>query len=755
MKTSTATLDRRQFLRVTALAGGGMMIAAYIDPAELFGQGRQGGPPPAPLVPNAFITIAPDGRVTIIGKNPEIGQGVKTTLPMLIAEELDVDWKDVIIEQGDLDAKYGQQNAGGSTAVLNNWTPMRQIGAGARQMLVAAAAAQWSVPASELTTASGRVTHAASRRSAGYGELAAKAAALTPPDPSTLKLKDPKDYKIIGQRMKAADLDAIVTGKPLYGLDVSLPGMLFAVYEKCPVFGGKVASANVDHIKTLPGVKHAFVVEGTEQLSGLVGGVAIVADSWWLAQTARQQLKVTWSEGKAAVDNTAAFDKKAAELAPTLPPAATRADGDADAALKAAAQVVEATYAYPFLNHAQIEPMNATAQFANGKMEIWAGTQTPGGGRNTVAQALGLQPADISIHMMRIGGSFGRRLYNEQIVEAAAIAKQVGGAPVQLRWTREDDMGHDQFRPAGYHHLRAGVDASGNVVGWRNHFVTFTMNGTSQVGSGGMDAGQFPAGWIPNYSLHTSLIPFGIPTGAMRAPGSNAVAFVIQSFIDELAHAAKKDPLQFRLDLLAMPAVTPAAAPAAAPAGRGGGRGGGAPGRGFDPARMRGVLELVRDKSGWGTRKLQAGTAMGVAFYYSHRGYFAEVAEVNVDASKRVRVNKVWVAGDIGTPVINPLKAESQVCGSIMDGLSHLMTFEITIANGRVVQKSLDEHLPLRMRQAPREIEVHFLQSANAPTGLGEPALPPVLPAVANAIFRATGQRVRSLPLSKHGYRWA
>jgi isoquinoline 1-oxidoreductase beta subunit len=749
-----AAIDRRSFLRVTALAGGGMMIAAYIDPAELLGQGRQGGAPAPPLVPNSFIRIAADGKVTIIGKNPEIGQGIKTTLPMIIADELDVDWKDVTVEQGDLDAKYGGQSAGGSTAIPGNWMPMRQIGAGARQMLVAAAAAQWSVPESELTTASGRVMHAASKRSAGYGELAARAAALTPPDPATLKLKDPKDFKIIGQRIKAVDVDGIVTGKPLYGIDINLPGMLYAVYEKCPVFGGIATAANLDHIKTLPGVKHAFILEGT-QLSGLVGGVAIVADSWWLAQSARQQLKVTWNEGKAATDNTAAFDKKAAELAPALPATPNRSDGDVEAALKGAAQVVEASYAYPFLNHAQIEPMNATAQFAGGKMEIWAGTQTPAGARNTVAMTLSLQPADISIHMVRIGGAFGRRLYNEQIVEAAAIAKQVGGAPVQLRWTRADDMTHDQFRPAGYHNLKAGVDASGKIVGWRNHFVTFTINGTQPTGSSGMGNGEFPGGWIPNFQFYQSMIPFGVPTGAMRAPGSNAIAFVIQSFIDELAHAAKKDPLQFRLDMLSMPAVTPAA-PAGPPAGAPGpGRGGGGQAQAFDSARMRGVLELVRDKSGWGTRKLPAGTAMGVAFHFSHRGYFAEVAEVSVDAQKRVKVNKVWVAGDIGSQIINPLHAESQVHGSVIDGMSHLMSFEITIANGRAVQKSLDEHVPLRMRQAPREIETHFLTTNNAPTGLGEPALPPILPAIANAIFTATGTRVRSLPLSKHGFRWA
>lgn len=750
---NTSTIDRRSFLRVTAIAGGGMMIAAYIDPVELFGQGRQGGAPAPALVPNSFIRIAPDGKVTIIGKNPEIGQGIKTTLPMLIAEELDVDWASVTVEQGDLDAKYGGQNAGGSTAIPTNWMPMRQIGASARQLLVATAAAQWGVPEAELTTASGRVLHATSKRSIGYGELASKAAAMTPPDLASVKLKDPKDFKIIGQRVKAVDLDEIVTGKPLFGIDVNLPGMLYAVYEKGPSFGAKVATSNVDHIKTLPGIKDAFVIAGNDQLAQLVAGVAIVADSWWLAQSARKQLKVTWTDSKASGDNSAAWDKKAAELGPVLPSTAVRADGDSEAALKSAAKTVEATYQYPFLNHAQIEPMNATAQFANGKMEIWAGTQTPGGARGSVANALSLQPTDITLHMVRIGGAFGRRLYNEQIVEAAAIAKQLNGPPVQLRWTREDDMTHDQFRPGGYHFLKAGLDASGNVVGWRNHFVNFTFNGTGPTGSSGMGAGLFPAGWLANYSLYQSLMPFGVPTGAMRAPGSNAIGFVIQSFIDELAHAAKKDPIQFRLDMLALPALAPAPAPAA-PAG-GGGRGGGAPGREFDPARMRAVLEAVRDKSGWGTRKLPAGTALGVGFYYSHRGYFAEVAEVSVNAQKRVRINKVWVAGDIGSPIINPVRAESQVIGSIVDGLSHLMTFEVTVANGRIVQKTLEEHIPLRMRQAPKEYDITWVQSNNAPTGLGEPALPPILPAVANAIFSATGVRVRTLPLSKSGYSWA
>jgi isoquinoline 1-oxidoreductase beta subunit len=738
---SPVALDRRSFLRVSGLAGGGLMIAAYLDPfADLFAQ-RQGGPPPPPLDPSAFIRIAADGRVTIIGKNPEIGQGIKNTLPMLIADELDVDWKMVTVQQGDLDAKYGSgQQAGGSNAVPSNWNSMRQVGAAGRQLMIAAAAATWSVPADQLTTGSGKVMHAASKRSIGYGELAAKAATMPAPDLASVKLKDPKDYKIIGQPTTGVDNDAIVTGKPLFGIDVNestspnLKGLLYAVFQRCPVFtGGKVASANVDEIKQLPGVKHAFVVDGG---GGLFAGVAIVADTWWQAQTARQQLKVTWNEGPAANDSSANYAAKAKELW-AQPPAgqAARADGDADAALKTAAKVVEGEYFYPFLSHGALEPMNATVSVKDGKCEIWAGTQTPSSARSAVGTVLGIPPAqqasDITLHMFRMGGSFGRRLQNDFIAEAANIAK-VTGAPIQLRWTREDDMGHDNYRAATHHQLKAGVDASGKLVAWRDHVVTFGPDG--QRGASAIGGAEFPARFVPNLAIYNSVIQMSTPTGAMRAPGSNGNAFIMQSFIDECAHAAGKDPVQFRLDLLAIPPGT---------------------GNGLDPKRMTGVMELVRDKSGWGKTKLPAGRAMGVAFYYSHAGYFAEVADVSVDAAKKVKVNKVWVAVDIGRQIINPLNAEAQVQSSVIEGLSQLMSLEITVDKGRAVESNFDVYMPLRMKEAPTAIEVHFLTTDNNPTGLGEPALPPIIPAVANAIFAATGARVRTLPLMKQGYSWA
>lgn len=748
MTTPIPPVSRRAFLRVSAIAGGGLLLTSVFEPldaVEALITPRGDGATPAADDPrlSAYISLTPDGVVTIMAKNPEIGQGVKTMLPMLIAEELDVAWSQVRVEQASLDTKNFQgQTAGGSTATPSNWIPMRRVGAAARAMLVSAAAQQWSVPVGECTTAAGVVHHRASNRSLTYGALATAAASMTPPDLATVPLKDPKDFKIIGQRMRGVDNPSIVTGKPLFGIDITRPGMKYATYVKCPVFGGKVASANVDAIKRMAGITHAFIVEGGDNLGALVGGVAIVGDSWWKVQTARKQLQVQWNEGATASQSSTGFAQQARALFAAAPQRSIRNDGDVDAALASAAKTIEAEYSYPFIAHAPLEPQNCTAHFDNGKLEIWAPAQLPDSGRQLVARTMNLQPDDITVHIIRSGGGFGRRLYNDFMVEAAWIARETG-VPVKLLWTREDDMQHDFYRPGGFHKFRAGVDASGALTAFENHFVSFG-EGERFTASGDIGPTEFPARHVPNFRISSSVMPLGVPTGALRAPRSNALSYAFMGFLDECAHAAGKDTVEFLRGVLSN--VQPAPARVA---------GGRPQPQGLDPVRMRGVLDLVAEKSGWARRaSLPKGTGMGVAFYFSHRGYFAEVAQVTVSKTGDVKVDKVWAAGDVGSQIINPSGAEQQTQGAALDGIGQVLGQEITIEGGRAVQSNFHDFPLLRLTQAP-PVEVHWNLTDNSPTGIGEPALPPVVPAVTNAIFAATGKRVRSLPLSKHDLSWS
>ena len=743
-------LNRRSFLQLTVLAGGGLALDLYRSP--LIAAQGQGKPPD--LTPQAFIHIAPDGAVTIMARASESGQGMRNMLPMLIAEELDVDWKDVRVQQAELNEKiYGPQFSGGSANTPMGWEPMRRVGAAGRQLLITAAAQTWGVPAAECTTQSGRVIHTASGRSLSYGELAAKAATLPAPALSSIKLKDPKNYRIIGHSQKGVDTHAIVTGKPLFGIDVEMPGMLHATIERAPVFAGKVRSANIDQIKALPGVRHVLVIDGsitpaafTPWEPGMEAGVAIVADNWWQAQQARKKLKVDWDPGLGAAQSTDGFNKRAEELLKAPPANTLRKYGDLDAAFKSSAKVVEATYQYPFIAHVTLEPQGATAHWKDGKLEMWSTSTLPVDGRGLVARTLGIQESDITTHMVRSGGSQGRRLQNDYLVEAAWIAKRVD-APVKLLWSREDDIAHDPFRPGGTVGLKAGLDEQGKLTAWRHHLVTFGDEKHSASG-GGIEQDTFPAGFPPAYALYTSAQPLTLRTGALRAPGDNAYCWVSNCFLDELAHAAGRDPLEFQLELLSNKQAPWTAGEHDAvgdhePTGQ----------DVLIAERYKGVLELVADKSGWAHRGKTPGRGMGIGAWFCHLGYFATVADVTVDAQNKVTVHRIWAAGDIGSQIINPAAAENISFGGIIEGMSH-MGQEITLVDGKVQQSNFHNHPLMRMRQAPK-IEVYWRKTDYAPTGLGEPTLPPTLPAVSNAIFAATGKRIRTLPLQRSGFSWA
>ena len=709
----TLELDRRTFLFAGAAAGGGLWVG--LDGAA------------ADTVPNLsinpWVKITVDNRIIITSHNPEIGQGIKTSIPMLVAEELDVDWAQVEIVQALADASiYGRQVAGGSMATTLQYDALRRVGAGARAMLVAAAAAAWGVPAAEITTGGAMLRHA-SGKSASYGSMATAAAQLPAPDAAKLALKDPRAFRLIGTPVSGVDNRAIVTGKPLFGIDAKLPGMKFAVYHKRGIAGAEVKSVDLAPVKARKGVSDAFVVTGN---SDLAGGVAIIADSTWAALTARDALQPEWTEGTGAFQSSANWADMAAKRKVAGPEKNIVSNGDVIAALASAAQVVRADYAYPFLAHVPMEPMNCTAWVTGDKVEIWAPTQNPEPGRKAVAKVLGVPEANITIHLMRSGGGFGRRLVNDFMIEAAVIAR-TAKTPVKLTWSREDDIAHDWLRPGGWHSYTAGLDAAGKVIAWDNHFISYGKDGKFARAA---DIGEsdFPARLIDNFRIGASILPLESNTGYLRAPANNAFGFVTQGFIDELATAAGQDQLAFRQALLGEPRWL------GDPTKRGT----------YHTGRMRGVLDKAAAMAGWG-RKLPARSGLGIAFHFSHLGYFANVIEAQVADDGSVRVVKVWVAGDVGRQIVNPSGALAQVQGSVLDALGAAMGQAITFADGAVEQRNFGDYPLLRMDATPM-VEVAFVTSDYPVTGMGEPAYPAVAPAIANAIFAATGVRLRTLP---------
>jgi len=712
-----AGMDRRSFLKVSMLASGALIIGCgRFDPAEA-NELKNGT-----WVPNLYVRIDTDGKITIVSKNPEGGQGVKTAFPMVVAECLNVDWRNVSVEQAPLDDRYGRQVAAGSRGTPDGWDDLRVAGTAASHLLVAAAAEEWGVSAESCSAESGTVIHKGSGRSTRYEDLLETAASLPVPEIADLDLKSrPTDFSLLGTFVPGVDNAKILTGQPLFGCDTRLDGMLYAVYSKCPTFGGKVRTANVDEIRRLPGVTHAFVVAGTDDPRGLRSGVAIVANTWWEANGARKRLRVDWDTNQA--DSSVEYEKRAEELrgesGDTL-----GSSGDVDEALANANQIVEASYYYPFVGHANMEPQNCTALYKeSGHLELWAPSQNPKSGRQLISRTLGIPEDRIHVNMTRIGGGFGRRLRSEFMAEVAWIAREIR-QPVQLQWSREDDMGHDYYRPAAWHDFKAGLDNDGRVIAFDHHFISFGADGKT-ASCASLSKNHYPAGLVPNFRLRQSLININVPTGPWRSPGHSAYGWVYQSFFDEVALAAGRDPLEFRLDLLS----------------RSYGK------TQMDRQRASDVLKLAAAKAGWGTRELGDNRGLGIAFHHDHGAYVAYVVEVVANGSF-VKVEKVFAAVDCG-PVINLSGAKNQVEGGFVDALS-TANLEITFANGAAQQSNFSDYELLRIGQAP-DIECHFIQSDNSPSGLGEPPIAPAAPAVCNAIYAATGTRVRKLPFSRSG----
>ncbi len=685
---------RRVFLKLTAVAGGGLLVGF-----DLTACGRSdaayhlGGDH---FSPNSWIHLAPDDSVTLMFAASELGQGAMTALPMILAEELEADWSKVKAMPAPVDSDFdnpltGRQATGGSTAVRGYWEPLRRVGAATRELLIAAAAQSWGVTPAQCRARNSLVIHAASGRRARYGELLARAAKLTPP--RNARLKDPKDFHLVGTPVARLDTPLKVDGSAVFGQDVRRPGMLTAVVARCPVSGGRVKNHDARAALAVKGVRHVIPVSS---------GIAVAADNFWAAERGRAALGIDWDFGPKAGLDSAAIEKQLRAAAGRAG-RTVRDEGDAVQALGRATRVIEARYETPFLAHACMEPMNCTADVRRDGCDLWVPTQAQTDAQALAAGITGLAKSRVNVHTTFIGGGFGRRLRNDYVAEAVEASKAVG-APVKVLWTREDDMRHDFYRPANCVQLRGALDARGRPVAW------FQRVAGPKNALGGVDIPYA----IPNLHVETVEEDPGVPTGPWRSVGASQNAFSVECFIDELAHAAGQDPLVYRLNLLKE-----------------------------SSPRHYAALQLAAAKAGWGG-KLPRGHGRGIAVYHSFAGWVAHVAEVSVTGNV-IRVHRVVCAIDCGFAV-NPDGVRMQTESAVVFGLTAALMGEITLKDGRVVQGNFDSYPLLRIGETPR-IEVHLVRNAEPPGGVGEPGVPPIAPAVANAVFAATGKRLRRLPL--------
>jgi len=747
--TAPAAIDRRTFLKISVTAAGGLLIACQRTP-QPGGETSTAKAPAPPAVPGValgvFVRIDPDGNTVIGARGAEIGQGVKTSLPMIIAEELDADWSKVRVEQLPLgyvridkapgmDWKYGSQGAGGSTNVSDAWQDLRQVGAKARWLLLQAAAKHWQADASTLDTRPGLVVHP-DGRTLGYGKLAAMAATFTAPT-EDIALKTPADYRIIGKPTRVVDAEDIVTGRARYGIDATLPGALVAVVARCPYFDGELDSFDASEAKKIPGVRDVVVLPGPKHgeplTQNLATGVAVIADDTWAAIKGRRALKVQWKQGPYADESSASLDAQCTRLLQGKGQR-VRNDGDFDAARRKAARVVEAVYRVPYVSHCPLEPQNACAHVQADRVDIIAPMQEPSGASRVANAITGIDRFSIDVAMTRCGGGFGRRLTNDFVAEAVLLSK-LTGKPIKVVWTRDDDLHHDFFRPFGHHHMLAALDDHGAISGWAHRLASASKYyrradaKPADMWQAELYPDDFPAAIIPNLRMEWFAVDSGMTRGSWRAPAHTANAFAIQSFIDEIAQATGRDPLALQLQMLGAPRELKYE-----------GHGGPV----FDTGRLAGVLKLAADTIGWG-RALPKGRGLGIAGHFTFGGYAAHAMEVSVDAGGEYRIERCVCAVDVGRQ-INPLGVEAQMMGGTIDGLSTARNLEISIAGGRVVQNDFAGYPLLQMKDAP-DVEVVSIKSARDPVGAGEMGIPSAAPALTNALFAASGIRIRSLPI--------